>query len=95
MTTRTAPERPVADPVSFSVMDVTGTKHLDYEGVDGYRLVSDLAASVAAQMELPNNVPYSIRDDERASMLADDVPLGQQIPANSARLVVLPKSHLG
>ena len=57
MTTSTLPERPVADPVSFTVMDVTGTRKLDYEAVDGFRTAADVAASVAAQMELPDNVP--------------------------------------
>ena len=89
-----APPRPVADPLSFSATDVTGMHTLDFDGVDGHRLSSDVAMSVAEMMELPTNVPYALRDDTSARMLVEDTPLGSQINPG-AKLVVIPKAHLG
>jgi hypothetical protein len=88
------PVRPVADPLSFSATDVTGMHTLDFDGVDGHRLTSDVAMSVAEMMELPTNVPYALRDDTSARMLAEDTALGSQINPG-AKLVVIPKAHLG
>jgi hypothetical protein len=88
------PERPVADPLSFSATDVTGMHILDFDGVDGHRSSSDVAMSVAEMMDLPTNVPYALRDDQSARMLAEDRPLGSQINPG-AKLVVIPKAHLG
>ena len=88
------PVRPVADPLSFSATDVTGMHTLDFDGVDGHRLTSDVAMSVAELMELPTNVPYALRDDTSARRLAEDTALGSQINPG-AKLVVIPKAHLG
>lgn len=84
----------VVDPLSFSATDVTGSHELDFEGVDGHRLVGDVAMSVAGAMELPTNTPWALRDDMSARMLVEDRPLGAQIRPG-AKLVVIPKSHLG
>ena len=85
----------VADPVSFTVTSVTGARHLDYECVDGHRAVSELSESIASTLDLPTNVPYSIRDEERGRMLDDKDPVGSQIPATGSKLVLVPRSHMG
>ena len=87
-------EHAVVDPLSFSVSDVTGMRSLDIGGVDGHRPASDVAMSVADLLELPTNTPYSLRDDTNARMLLDDRPLGSQVDMD-AKLVVIPKAHLG
>ena len=87
-------EHAIVDPLTFSVSDVTGMKSLDVDGVDGHRSASDVATSVAELMELPTNTPYSLRDDNSARMLLDDRPLGSQVDKD-AKLVVIPKAHLG
>ena len=97
MPTMLAPDEldEVADPLDFTATDVTGLRVLDFEGVDGHRYASDIAMSVASQMELPtSDSNYSLRDDERARMLLDDQPLGRQV-RRGAKLVVIPKAHLG
>jgi hypothetical protein len=95
MTVASAPfEHAIVDPVKFTVSDVTGMRSLDIGGVDGHRQVSDVATSVAELMELPANTPYSLRDDTNARMLLDDRPLGSQVDKD-AKLVVIPKAHLG
>jgi hypothetical protein len=87
------PEAPVVDPLAFSASDVTGTNELEFSGIDGYRLASDVAMSVAEAMGLPTNVPWALRDDASARML-EERAVGSQVQTG-ARLVVLPKSHLG
>lgn len=85
----------VTDPLDFTATDVTGLRMLEFEGVDGHRFASDIAMSVASQMELPTSASqYSLRDDLRARMLLDDQPLGRQVQ-RGAKLVVIPKAHLG
>ena len=85
----------VADPLSFSVEEVTGMRSVHVENVDGHRDAADVARSMASMLDLPTNTPYALRDEERARMIADDQPLGAQIPEAGARLVCIPKSHLG
>jgi hypothetical protein len=85
---------PVLDPLCLQAEDVTGTKLIEFDDVDGHRLVSEVALSLAQEMNLPPNTPWALRDDTNARMLNDDRPLGSQVEQN-ARLTVVPKSHLG
>jgi hypothetical protein len=91
---RTSPAA-VADPLTFSVEEVTGMRSLHVENVDGHRTAEDVATSMASMLELPSNTPYALRDEERARMLIDDRPIGSQVPQTGAHLVCIPKSHLG
>jgi len=85
----------VAESLSFEVSEVTGTKTLQVDGVDGHRPAGEVAASVASMLDLPANSPYYFRDDLTARKLADDDPLGAQIPSTGSRLMVVPKTKLG
>jgi hypothetical protein len=88
------PDEMLVDPLSFSATDVTGMHELDFDGVDGHRLVGDVAMTVAGAMDLPTSVPWALRDDRSARMLQEDRPMGVQVQ-RGAKLVVIPKSHLG
>ncbi len=88
-------EGPVADPLAFTATDVTTSRVVDFSGVDGYRTASELATSIAATLELPENTPYALRDNNRGRMLRDDVSVGSQLPAEGSELTLVPKSHLG
>ena len=85
----------IADPLAFSVGEVTGMRALEVEGIDGHRTAGDVAASMASMLELPTNTPYSLRDNSAARMLVDDRPLGSQVPRAGSQLMVVPKAHLG
>jgi len=85
----------VSESLSFEVSEVTGTKTLQVDGVDGHRLAGEVAASMAAMLELPANAPYYFRDETTARKLGDDDPLGVQIPPTGAKLMVVPKTKLG
>lgn len=90
-----AVESSVVDPLRLCAVDVTGTRSVELEGVDGHRLAGEVAMSLAAEMSLPTNTPFALRDDDRAKMLTDDVPIGEQVEREDANVVVVPKSHLG
>jgi hypothetical protein len=91
---RTSPTA-VADPLSFSVEEVTGMRSVHVENVDGHRTASDVATSMASMLDLPSNTPYALRDEDQARMLVDERPIGNQVPQTGARLVCIPKSSLG
>jgi hypothetical protein len=93
-TSRSPTGHAVIDPLQFRATDVTGLRHLVFEGVDGHRTAGDVAMSVASAMDLPTNLPWSLRDEQRARMLDQDEPLGGQVTPG-AELVVIPQSHLG
>lgn len=94
MTTAAIEECAVEDPISFSVRDVTDTYEMDYEGCDGHRSAGDVAASIAAEFGMDASKPYALRDTDKLNLLLDDIPLGAQIKTG-ARLVAIPKPHLG
>src|SRR5437660_10284218 len=89
------PEGEVLDPLTFVASNVAGMHELEFDRVDGHRLVSDVALTVAGAMDLPTNLPWALRDDESARMLDDERPLGSQVRRPGSKLVVIPKSHLG
>jgi hypothetical protein len=84
----------VRDPVGFTVSDVTGLRRVRFDRVDGHRPAGDIAALVASQLDLPQNIPWSLRDERHARMLEHDAPFGGQVEPD-ADLVVIPQSHLG
>jgi hypothetical protein len=84
----------VADPLAFVATDVTGLRRLEFNSIDGHRPAGEVAMSIASAMDLPTNVPWSLRDQKRARMLEQETPLGSQIDTES-ELVVIPRSHLG
>lgn len=90
----TLKNEPVVDPLAFVATDVTGLRRLEFDAIDGHRPAGEVAMSVASAMDLPTNVPWSLRDQKRARMLAQESPLGGQIDTGS-ELVVIPRSHLG
>jgi len=92
MTTTTL-DRPVFDPLHFSVTDVTARHTLEVDEIDGHRPAGEVAASMASLLELPEGTPYSLRDDAKARLLHDDEAVGSQVTPG-ARLVLLPKAHL-
>lgn len=84
----------LVDPLNFVATDVTGLRRLEFDGIDGHRPAGEVATSVASAMDLPTNVPWALRHDERARMLQQDAALGSQVELGD-ELVVIPQSHLG
>jgi hypothetical protein len=90
---QTALENRFAESVDVTVTDVTAQNVLEVDGLDGHRPAGEVAQSMASLLELPGDTPYSLRDDARARMLVDDVPLGDQVDTGT-NLVVIPKAML-
>ena len=94
MTTRSPTGGGVVEDLAFAVSDVTGSRRMEFHGVDGHRSAGEVAASIANAMDLPTNVPWSLRDELRAAMLDPTEALGSQVQPN-AELVVIPQAHMG
>src|ERR1043166_10091903 len=95
------PAKTVADnhgrnrnPFPFEARDVTGTHVLEARNVQPATPARAVATALAAQMALPRNVPWIIRDDLTGAVLADDKPIGEQIESG-AKVVLSPRAHLG
>ena len=84
----------VSDTLSFEVSNVTGTKEFSISGVDPLLSAEMVAKGLAEELELPQNVPWQLRDDESAEFLQGDVEIGDQIQSG-AHLSLTPKAHLG
>jgi hypothetical protein len=80
--------------VSFSVNDVTGTISLEKENIQGSLPVSAVASSLALEMQLPENVPWGLRNDQTSEFLDDQKPISEQIESGTS-VTVTPKTHLG
>lgn len=91
-----APPRRRHNSLRFHASDVTGTHSLDVRDVPRGTPSGAVAQSLAARMELPTNVPWSLRDDRTGVWLRDDVALDEQVKDDpETRLTLTPKVHLG
>jgi hypothetical protein len=85
-----------ANTFRFRARDVTGTHDMEVEGIPRGTPSGVVAQSLAARMELPTNVPWSLRNDRTGVWLRDDQAIDEQVSDRpEARLTLTPKSHLG
>ena len=54
----------------------------------------EIALALAEQLNLPSEVPWTLRADRTAAYLDSDRPIGDQV-ATDARVTLTPKTHLG
>jgi hypothetical protein len=80
--------------VSLSVQDVTGSIYLEKKNIQGSLPVSAVASSLASEMQLPENVPWGLRNDDTSEFLDDEKPISQQVESGT-NVTVTPKTHLG
>jgi hypothetical protein len=74
--------------------DVTGTQSVDAKAIQSTLPVSAVTTSLAALMQLPENVPWGLRDDLTSRFLDDERSIGDQLEPGSS-VTVTPKTHLG
>ena len=79
--------------LTVNVRNVTHTRRLEAT-FDGAMPASKAAAALASRLNLPANVPYSLRSNRTAAFLDDAAPLASQIEPNES-LTLTPRSHLG
>jgi hypothetical protein len=80
--------------LTLEATDVTGTHTLEVSGVDESLSAGLLAQAIAARMELPQNVPWALRNDATGAYLEDNRAVGEQI-TTEAKVSIVPKAHLG
>ncbi len=87
-------EPPDGEVMSFEATDVTGTSHVLAEDVERALPAGAVARMLASHMQLPESVPWGLRDDNTSAFLNDEQPIGEQIvPGTSVTLT--PRAHLG
>ena len=91
MVSSTLTERPQS--FQFFARNVTATKTLPVH-VAAELSAEAVARAVAELMAMPQDTPWALREDETASFLDGDRPIGEQLRPG-ARVTLTPKSHLG
>ena len=82
--------------IRFHARDVTGTHEINVDGIPRGTPSGVVAQTLAARMELPTHVPWSLRNDRTGTWLKDDQALDEQVGDTvEARLTLTPKTHLG
>ena len=80
----------------FRCRDVTGMHDMDVADVVRGTPSGTVAQTLAARMDLPTNVPWSLRNDRTGAWLQDDVALDDQLDRSAdPSLTLTPKTHLG
>lgn len=77
----------------FLARNVTATKTVPVDVVAALP-AEEVARAVAELMAMPQDTPWALREDDTASFLDGDRPIGEQIRPG-ARVTLTPKSHLG
>ncbi len=81
--------------LAFHVSDVTGIRRMDVSDIQPSTAAGDVAAALAARLDLPTNVPWALRNSRTSGLLVDDRPIGEQLAQTGERVSVMPKAHLG
>jgi hypothetical protein len=80
----------------FHARDVTGTHDIEVTDIQRGTPSGEVARSLAQRMDLPVNVPWSLRDDRTGAWLRDEVALDEQVKDDAeAQLTLTAKTHLG
>ncbi len=80
----------------FEAADITGTHLIDARDVQRGTPAGAVAQALAARMDLPQNVPWALRDDRTGNYLDEQRAIGDQVESGeSPRLTLVPKAHLG
>ena len=79
--------------LEFEASDVTGNRLLGISDVQSSTPAGAVADALSQRMNLPDNVPWSLRDS-RSRVLDETRPIGDQVEPGE-RVTVAPKAHLG
>ena len=87
---------PTRTDLRFHARDITGTHDIEVTDIQRGTPSGAVAQSLAARMELPTNVPWSLRTIATGAWLRDDVAMDEQVKDDAeAQLTLTPKTHLG
>jgi len=89
-----ASDVPTQATLSFEVSNVTDTRSFDASDVDASLPAEVVAKALSAELNLPQNVCWMLRDDASAAFLDGETAIGEQIRPG-ARVTLTPRAHLG
>ena len=81
--------------LNFHVSDATGVRAIEVSDIQPSTSTGEVAAALAARLDLPTNVPWGLRSSRTSRVLDDNEPIGEQIAQEGERVSVMPKAHLG
>ena len=81
--------------ISFTARDITGQHEISVDNMPSDAPAGEVARALANRLNLPANVPWSLRSDTSVQYLKDDVDLASQLPETGAKLTISPRTHLG
>ena len=90
----TTPDAPAAETVRLVASDVTRSFRTT-DSFDAGTPAGVCAAALARRFSLPENTPWSLRNDATGGILADAKPIGQQVVGPEAQVTLHPRTHLG
>ncbi len=79
---------------SLEVGNVTGTQSFMAEDIDPAESAGQVAQALAAELSLPGNVTWVLRDATSSAFLDGEQPIGNQVKTG-ARVSLTPRAHLG
>ena len=82
-------------PVQVEVWDPTGQYSAEMAGVAAETPVAEVIGLSKAQMTLPPNVPWLLRDNSTARLLRGDQPVGEVAREGKVDLTLQPDASLG
>ncbi len=80
--------------LSFDVANVTGTQLFTASDVDPQLPARVVAKRLSAEFSLPQNVCWTLRNEDSSVFLDGEKAIGEQVEAG-ARLTLTPRAHLG
>jgi hypothetical protein len=78
---------------NFTAADITGTRS-SVASVPPTLPTHSVIETLVAEMSLPQNVPFGLREESTGMFLDDAKPIGEQIGPD-AKVTITPKTHLG
>jgi len=88
------PEPAPTEAMTLEVETVTGTRSFVASDIDPMLPAGVLAKTLSAELALPQNVPWMLRDSASASFLENERAIGEQVESG-AKVTLTPRTHLG
>lgn len=77
MSTRQVNTADEVDQLTVEVSDPTGQEQVLLEGIRPTATVREVLAMAIADLKLPPNIVWDLRDDETSRLLGPDLPIGE------------------
>ena len=79
--------------VDLKVVTLLGTV-VDFKALSRTTSAGAVARATVARLNLPQDLPYGLRDETKAEYIDDEIPIGE-LTSGAEQLRLVPKAHLG